>query len=127
MIFMKHSAVKTTIKKSSIRSRAALVAFESPLGNGVDAPSATQFKQMVIRMNHSNGFHSTMSRHNFLIGFLRPKQKSARFGLSGGLAPGFLIGLRGIRSFTGTGTSGAPGMPGAPGNPGAPGKPGPIR
>lgn len=40
-------------------------------------------------------FHSTMSMHNFLTGFLRGRQKRALMGLSGGGLPPRLAGLFG--------------------------------
>lgn len=62
-------------------------------------PRATQFKQIVTRINHSKGFHSTTSIHNFLIGFLTLRQYKALSGLSAYLLTGFRSGLRACRSL----------------------------
>jgi len=83
------------------------VAFESPFGKGVYTPRATQFKQIVIKMSQSNGFHSTMFMQSFLMGFLSVRQNRARGGLSANLFTGFLTTLRACLSFAAT-PSGVP-------------------
>ena len=83
-----------TRKTYSIFSSSWLVALESPLGKGEYTPSATQLRQMVMRMSHSNGFHSTMLIHSFRRGFFRVIQKRALAGLSDSLFKGFRIARR---------------------------------
>ena len=60
MILMKHSAVNTTVKMISISSRKSLVAFESPLGKGVNTASDMQVPRIVNRIRTSNHFASVI-------------------------------------------------------------------
>ena len=112
MILRVHSTVKITRKTYSILSRSWFVVFVSPLGYGVKTARATQFRQIVIKITHSNGFHSTNSIHilqsasrsalelrtpvtDLLKGLLRVIQNKTRSGLSANLFTGFPMTRRG--------------------------------
>lgn len=71
-----------------ILTKIRFISFVSSAGNGVYTAKATQLPIMVSKMRNSKGFHSTICKHFFRMGFLRPKQKMERGARSGGgLAP----------------------------------------